>query len=123
MRFNGLEISAITKLAKAMVLADGKVQNIEIAVMTKELARFGVQESQLQTLLAAGDAMDMTKAMAVVSTLDYEHKKYVSAYLGTIMAADFDIDDTEMALWRLISTLCELPTMNVQEAVSIMAEL
>ncbi len=123
MRFNGLEISAITKLAKAMVLADGKVQNIEIAVMTKELARFGVQESQLQTLLAAGDAMDMTQAMAVVSTLDYEHKKYVSAYLGTIMAADFDIDDTEMALWRLISTLCELPTMNVQEAVSIMAEL
>lgn len=123
MRFNGLEISAITKLAKAMVLADGKVQNIEIAVMTKELARFGVQESQLQTLLAAGDAMDMTQAMSVVSTLDYEHKKYVSAYLGTIMAADFDIDDTEMALWRLISTLCELPTMNVQEAVSIMAEL
>lgn len=123
MRFNGLEISAITKLAKAMVLADGKVKNIEIAVMTKELARFGVQESQLQSLLAAGDAMEMTQAMAVVSTLDYERKKYVSAYLGTIMAADLDIDDTEMALWRLVSTLCELPTMNAQEAVSIMAEL
>lgn len=123
MRFNGLEISAITKLAKAMVLADGKVKDIEIAVMTKELARFGVQESQLQSLLAAGDAMEMTQAMAVVSTLDHERKKYVSAYLGTIMAADLDIDDTEMALWRLVSTLCELPTMNAQEAVSIMAEL
>jgi len=123
MHFNGLEISAITKLAKAMVMADGKVKKIEIAVMTNELQRFGVQGDQLQTLLAAGDAMEMTQAMAVVSGLDYQHKKYVSAYLGTIMAADMDIDDTEMALWRLISTLCELPTMNVQEALEIMANL
>lgn len=123
MRFNGLEISAITKLAKAMVMADGKVKEIEIAVMTNELQRFGVQKNQIQALLETGDAMEIAQAMGVVSGLDYQHKRYVSAYLGTIMAADMDIDDTEMALWRLISTLCELPTMNIKEALEIMANL
>lgn len=123
MKLSGLEISAITKLAKAMVLADGKVEDVELAVMTHELLRFGVSEKELSAFLAAGDAMKMEQAMGIVASLKKENKKYVSAYLGTIMASDLDINETELALWKLVSTLCDLPTMNIQEAVSIMAEL
>lgn len=123
MQFSGIEISAILKLAKAMALADGKIEKVEIAVITREILRFGVEPEQLETFLAAGDAMEPAHAMAIISGLDKKQKKYVAAYLGTIMASDMDINDKEMALWQLVSTLCELPTMNVQQAVQIMADL
>lgn len=38
-----------------------------------------------------------------------------------ILAADRDIDDKEMALWRLLSQMCGLPTMSVKDAVFYMA--
>ena len=39
------------------------------------------------------------------------------------MASDGDIDDNELALWTLISTLCGLPTMTVMEAINNMKNL
>jgi len=123
MIFSGLEISAILKLAKAMVVADGKVEKIELAVVQNEIQRFGVKPASLQSLLKTCDAMDMSQALSIVSGLGYENKRYVAAYLGTIMAADMNIGESEMALWRLISTLCGLPTMNVAQAIEIMASL
>ena len=46
----------------------------------------------------------------------------MAAYLGTIMAVDGDINDREMALWKLLSQICGLPTMTVADAVSYLAE-
>ena len=42
MQFNGLELSAIVKLAKAMVAVDGKVEKSELSVMALEMVKFGV---------------------------------------------------------------------------------
>ena len=52
--------------------------------------------------------------------MTYEQKKYVAAYLGTLMASDKDINDKELALWRLLSKLCGLPSMNITDAVEYM---
>lgn len=45
-------------------------------------------------------------------------EKYVTGYLATIMAADGEIADSEVSLWRLISTLANLPAMNIGEAIT-----
>lgn len=37
MQFNGLELSAIVKIAKAMVAADGKIEKSELTVMALEM--------------------------------------------------------------------------------------
>lgn len=116
MTFNGLEMSAVTKLALVMAAADGKVEKSELAYMAIEMARFGIQDAE--TVLNGAQAMDPTIAMAIVEKFDYERKKYVAAYLGTMMAADGDIADKELAIWRLTSTLCGLPSMNIQEAIN-----
>ena len=123
MKFKGVELSAVSKLAMAMVQADGKVERIELAVMATELMRFGVSENDAEKIIRRGDEMEMSKALSVVSNLDSERKRYVTAYLGTIMAADGEVHDKELALWSLISMICDLPTMNALEAVSIMANL
>ncbi len=123
MIFNGQELVAIIKMAKAMVMADGKIEPSEIAVMTREFMRFGVPQNQVDLLLKASDNIEASQAVALVAGMDEERKKYVASYLGVIMAADGDIDDNELALWTLISTLCGLPTMNVLDAINNMENL
>lgn len=123
MKFSTKEFSAVLHLSKAMILADGKVEPIELAVIAKEFKRFAVGSVQTDVLLHNADNMEFAEAVATVSIMNQENKRYVAAFLGTIMTVDMNISDSEMALWKLISTLCDLPTMNVKEAISIMASL
>ena len=118
MKYTGIELSAIVKLANAMVMADGKVANEEIAAMSIELAKFGVDENAAKSIIGAADAMEYGHAVAVVAAMNLEQKKYVTGYLATIMAADGEIADSEVTLWRLISTLANLPAMNIGEAIT-----
>ena len=123
MTFSGQELTAIIKMAKSMVLADGKIEPSEIAVMTREFMRFGVLQDQVDLLLKASDSIEASQAVALIARMDEERKKYVASYLGIIMASDGDIDDNELALWTLISTLCGLPTMTVMDAINNMKDL
>ena len=123
MTFSGQELTAIIKMAKSMVLADGKIEPSEIAVMTREFMRFGVLQDQVDLLLKASDNIEASQAVALIARMDEERKKYVASYLGVIMASDGDIDDNELALWTLISTLCGLPTMTVMDAINNMKDL
>lgn len=117
MKYTGIELSAIVKLANAMVMADGKVANEEIAVMSIELAKFGVDENAAKSIIGAADAMEYGHAVAVVAAMNLEQKKYVTGYLAFIMAADGEIAATEVSMWQLLSTLAQLPTMTVAEAL------
>ena len=78
MTFNGKELIAIIKMAKAMVKADGKIEPSELSVMAVELARFGVPENQLKTLLKASDNMETSQALVLINEMDEERKKYVA---------------------------------------------
>ena len=117
MKYTGIELSAIVKLAKAMIMADGKVANEEIAAMSIELAKFGVDENAAKSIIGAADAMEYGHAVAVVAAMNLEQKKYVTGYLAFIMAADGEIAATEVSMWQLLSTLAQLPTMTVAEAL------
>lgn len=117
MKYTGIELSAIVKLANAMVMADGKVDNEEIAAMSIELAKFGVDENAAKSIIGAADAMEYGHAVAVVAAMNLEQKKYVTGYLAFIMAADGEIAATEVSMWQLLSTLAQLPTMTVAEAL------
>ena len=117
MKYTGIELSAIVKLANAMVMADGKVANEEIAAISIELAKFGVDENAAKSIIGAADAMEYGHAVAVVAAMNLEQKKYVTGYLAFIMAADGEIAATEVSMWQLLSTLAQLPTMTVAEAL------
>lgn len=117
MEYKGIELSAIVKLANAMVMTDGKVANEEIAAMSIELAKFGVDENAAKSIIGAADAMEYGHAVAVVAAMNLEQKKYVTGYLAFIMAADGEIAASEVSMWQLLSTLAQLPTMTVAEAL------
>lgn len=123
MRLTDNELAAIIHLAKAMAAADGKVESIELLVIARELSRFGVDSSKSNTLLTRSDTMEFSSAIATVSNMSVDNKRYVTAYLGTLMCVDGNVSDSEKALWSLVSLLCGLPTMSIKEALSIMASL
>lgn len=117
MTFTGIEMAAIAKLAITMANADGKVEKKELAYIALELARFGVRDSD--PILKGAMEMDSTTALSIVEKMTNEEKRYVTAYLGTLMAVDGKIDGKELALWNLTSAICNLPEMNISEAVDI----
>ena len=106
-----------------MASADDRVEEKELAVIVNESKRFGVEPSMFDKLLELSNELEFSTAISLISKMDAEQKKYVAAYLGALMCIDGDINDTEMALWRLVSTLCGLPTMTAKEALEIMASL
>lgn len=122
MIFSKKELAAILNVGRAMINADGRVDENELAVVSMELMRFGLPEDDLDELFQAASLMEPSEAMAIISILNKEQKKYVSSFLGAIMASDGDIDDRELALWMLVSSLCGLPKMTVAEAVANIAE-
>ncbi|MBQ2882744.1 MAG: tellurite resistance protein TerB [Alphaproteobacteria bacterium] len=123
MTFTNQELAAILRLAHAMAMADGKVTNDETHMIVNEMRRFGVSLNNAKLIEEIGVKMSHGECCQVVSNMTTEEKKYVTAFLGTLICIDGDIDDTEMKLWSLISAMCDLPTMNIFEAVKIMANL
>ena len=119
--FNRVEMKAILQIAGAMAGADGRAHPNEMKMMMNECGRFGIDAMEAEILLSEAKNMDVTESMAAIATMTDAQKRYVCAYLGTMIAIDGDIDDKEMALWHLISTLCKLPTMNIADAVKYMA--
>lgn len=116
MQFNNLELAAVLKVGKSMVLADGKVEEEEMKVLSLGMAEFGVTPDHLKTLLGLADAMNTATMLTTLASLNDSQKKFVCGFLATIMACDGDIDDSEVKLWQLTSALCSFPTMTIAEA-------
>ena len=124
MTFSADEFVAIMYVAKAMAMADDKVEKTELSVIVNELRRFGIDDPGMADIFfKTADKIDAATALSLISKMDDEQKTYVAAYLGSIMCIDQDINETEMALWRMICTMGGLPTMTARQALEIMASL
>lgn len=122
MNFQGVELAAITKLAKLMCAADGIVDKKELTVIAIELTRFGVSREEAEDIVKAADALEVEQALPIIKSLDEEGRKYVGAYLATIMTSDGHIDESEVKMWNLVSMLCGLPDMSITEALEFIKE-
>lgn len=123
MQFSGNELAAVLKMAMAMIGADGRIDVREMEIVRNELTRFGASVGQMKALTDEAQKMEFDKAVGIISNFDYERKEYVSSYLAIIMISDGEIDDKEVALWQLVSLLCGLPEMDVNQAIENMTNL
>lgn len=116
MIYNGKQLAALVKMGIAMAAADGKFTDEEKIAIAMELANFGVDEQKAPILLMSAQDMDAGEAFSILSSMDTEQKKYATGYLAVIMTVD-GIAESEIKMWKLISTLANFPPMNVQEAL------
>lgn len=123
MIFTNQELGAIFRLGHAMAIADGKITDEETKMIVLEMCRFGVDVEKGKLIAKIGDEMSYGECCKIISNMTAEEKKYVTAFLGTLICADGNVDDSEMKLWSLISALCDLPTMTIMDALQIMSNL
>jgi uncharacterized tellurite resistance protein B-like protein len=119
LQFRRFEFEAVVSLALAMIHADGDVDFKETMVLQMQLDRFGIGVDQYQSLVVAAKNMDKLRALSIITNLGYTEKKYITALLGVLMAADGKIDDSEMKMWTFTSLVCDLPQMSIDEAFEI----
>ena len=121
MQFSGLELSAIVKLAVAVAASDGNVAEQETAALSLELLKFGIDENAAKKLIEGAKIIEFKDALTIISLMDNAQKKYVTAFLAVIIAADGKIEDAEIRVWSLVSAICGLPEMTIGEGVKFWA--
>ena len=123
LQFSRKELAAIISVADAMIKADGKIDEMEQLTFAFEMTRLGVREDNWAGILADVQQIAPAETFSIISNFGNEKKKYVAAFLITLMAIDGNIADAEMKLWKMVSIVCKLPTMDVNEAAVIMNKL
>lgn len=118
MFFTSLEKIAVVQVSFRMIAADGKVDSEERAIAFPIWTKMGVSQEHLKE---AGEMTDLT-SLSIISNMDDSKKRFVAAFLGLIMASDGDVDEKELALWRLVSSMCHLPAMRLTECPDVIME-
>lgn len=121
MQFSRIEKVSIVKLALQIAAADGKFVGEEKNMLILKAASLDVEPEEFVPILRESESLKSETALAMVTNMTPAQKRFVAAYLGTIVAVDGNVDDAETKLWSLISALCGLPAMDISEAIEIMA--
>lgn len=123
MTFTREQMTAIFKTAKLMAAADGTISKSEVDVIFLILNQYGIIKDTVESVLIETLANDMepAKSIEILSRMTNDQKKYVCGYLAAIMLSDGDINDKEVALWTLVSTMAKFPEMTMREAVDFIA--
>lgn len=106
-----------------MAAADGTISKSEVDVIFLILNQYGIIKDTVESVLIETLANDMepVKSIEILSRMTNDQKKYVCGYLAAIMLSDGDINDKEVALWTLVSTMAKFPEMTMREAVDFIA--
>lgn len=115
-KFNKRELTAILNIANGMAEIDGKTDSIELEVIYTQMTRLGIEYEDL--LMLTEDAvlnMDPHTAMNILSEMTSIQKQYVQALLVVIMASDGEIHEREMTMLRMLTMMCGLPPVNMND--------
>ncbi len=114
--FNNRELTAILNIAHGMAEIDGKTDSIELEVIYSQMSRLGIGHEDILTLTENAILdMDPHMAMNVVAEMTLVQKQYVQALLVVIMASDGKIHEREMTMLRMLTMMCGLPPINMND--------
>lgn len=119
MHFTGKELTAIAHLVMGLANADNDVADEEAHIMVDQLLNF-CNQSELLVILNMAQSMSSDEACSIISRMSTDEKRYVTAFLGSIICADGIIRESERRAWALITRFGNLPQMSLREAVEIM---
>lgn len=116
MTFSKRELAAILNVANGMAEIDGKTDPVEMDVIYTQMERFGLEHEEILSLSEiAFLAMEPKTAMNIIAEMNTIQKQYVQALLIIIMASDGEIHEREMAMLRVITMVCGLPPINMND--------
>lgn len=115
--FNGAELVALINVGVAIAAADGNTTDDEFGVLSQLLVGLNVSPEQAEVLIKESTQIKAPAAVAILSAMSTTQKKFATGFLAKVILADGDIDDNEIKIWKVISTICHFPTMSMNEAI------
>ena len=110
MNVTGETLAAIYRIAKHLIFADNEPKDEEIKPLYDFFQTFpGVDSDLLGKIMDAGEEMDDTKALILISGLDEDGKQQMATLFAQIIFADNKLTEEEKALYFKIQDLCGLP--------------
>lgn len=122
MKLKNLQLAAMIKAGKAMAEADRNVDNEEIAVIAQEMLVHSVPQHSVEEIFGLADQMAVAGMFSTLTAMSDDQKRYVCGFLAAVMAANGRVDEAEVSVWRLISTLAGFPETTVEDAISYWQE-
>ena len=123
MQFCFEERRAIYRIARVMVIADGKVADSEAGALQGEMLRLGSTPDELIEFRNTIQSYESAEALSVIDGFDEEKKRYFCALLGALLVVDGALSESEVKLWAFTSAICGLPPMSVGEALETVSNL
>lgn len=122
MKLKTLQLAAMIKAGQAMAEADRAVDNEEVAVIANEMLMHSVPKHDVKGIYELADQMAPSSMLSTLTAMSEEKKKYVCGFLAAVMAANGEVAEAEVSVWRLISTLAGFPETTVEEALTYWQE-
>lgn len=104
--------AAIVRISFFMIYADGKIADSEMDFSLSMWSLAGITESDRDR----AKTMTGRDACNIVAAMNAEQKEFVCALLGCLIVSDGEIADSEVRTWIILSELCDLPPMEINEA-------
>ena len=111
--------AAIVVLATMMIKADGRTDPKEIDLSLIFFNKLSVGSKALNL----SQTMTPSEALLIVNKMTLEEKKLVRVILSTILAADGEMDDRELAILTTVSLVANIPQVLPDEGRKILEEL
>lgn len=93
---------AALKVLDEILLADGKVNDNEVALMNEILLSFELPNDTLSKV----KEIQLLPALCILKGLSYEQKNYVASLMGKMIIVDRDINYNEVCLYNSVCDYC-----------------
>ena len=122
MKLKALQLAAMINAGKAMAEADRNVDNEEVALIAQEVLMHSVPKKGLNDIFDLAEQMPVPSMFSTLAEMSDEKKKYVCGFLAAVMAANGEVAEAEVSVWRLIATLAKFPEMTLEQAIDYWKE-
>lgn len=116
------DLGAITKLALMIADSDGERHQREIDYICAVLNKIGIAQEWVSSVLVDAIYLSESQAKSQVSLLNFTQKKFVCAFLGSVVFIDSKVLPSEMQKWSTISKDCGLSSMSLEDAYKTMSQ-
>lgn len=113
--FTSEQKAAIVRISFFIISADGKIEDSEMDFSFAMWQLSGITEQDI----ALARQMTGLEACNIVTQMNEEDKAFVCALLGCTIVADGQAAEQEIRVWNTLTEICDLPTMNLEQAAQI----
>ncbi len=111
--FSAKEKKALIRILKGIAVADNEIKMAELNILKRVGQKLNISTQEF----VESDKLTLLQAASALHDLSPEKKQYVANMIALLIIIDGDIDAREMAIGAFVTSMCDLPEANAQQAL------